>query len=265
MISFLSQKKPLFFVVLFLFSFLQAEAQKEAAPYNKTILATLAKMPQGGGYSTSRETMNRMVKAVSIPQGKLCVRPQQAQPSFCSEAIYLLLLASLEELAQKYHWQYHPDSVAQLVPHPGQADGVGAWGIWNANGPGAAFFFHETKTGENFTDLKKAQPGDFLKFFWSEEIGCKERGHLVLYLGTTERPSGTYLRFWSSNIPKGYGVKEVQLAHLHHLIFSRLTAPEALEKPLSPLPKNRYLANLLTQPSSFRGACQVAGIYGESN
>ena len=65
----------------------------------------------------------------------------------------------------------------------GQRDGEGIWGRWNANGPGTARLFHEMDLGQNFDDFAEAQPGDFMKIFWSPEVGRAEHGHSVIYLG----------------------------------------------------------------------------------
>ena len=91
----------------------------------------------------------------------------------------------------------------------GQRDGEGVWGRWNANGPGTARLFHELDLGRNFTDYALARPGDFMKIFWTSEVGRAERGHSVVYIGR-ELVGGTErVRFWSSNKPAGYGEKSV--------------------------------------------------------
>ena len=74
----------------------------------------------------------------------------------------------------------------------GQRDGAGIWGRWNANGPGTARLFYELGLGRNFDDFEAAQPGDFMKIFWSEEVGRAEHGHSVIYLGM-EKKIGTRL------------------------------------------------------------------------
>ena len=87
----------------------------------------------------------------------------------------------------------------------GQRDGEGIWGRWNANGPGTARLFHELDLGQNFDDFAEAQPGDFMKIFWSPEVGRAEHGHSVIFLGMEKRAGLDYVHFWSSNIPFGYG------------------------------------------------------------
>ena len=48
------------------------------------------------------------------------------------------------------------------------------------NGPAV---FYEMRLGRNFSDFSQAQPGDFMKIFWSNAVGRKEHGHSVIFLG----------------------------------------------------------------------------------
>ncbi len=138
-------------------------------------------------------------------------------------------------------------------------DGFGAWGRWNANGPGAAGLIHELGAGKNFTDPSAARPGDFLKIFWTDAVGKSERGHLVVFLGFEDREGVAHIRFWSSNKPAGYGEKSIPLSRVARMLFSRITAPETFSRVRSLPPSNAYLAGLLGRVSSFSEACRKTG------
>src|SRR3990167_1535607 len=101
-------------------------------------------------------------------------------------------------------------------------------------------------------DLSSAQPGDFLKVFWSDAIGSSEHGHSVVYLGTENKNDILSILYWSSNIPNGYGKKAVPRSRMHHLLFSRLTHPEAILKASSLPYRDAYLASLLHRSSSLK-------------
>ena len=134
----------------------------------------------------------------------------------------------------------------------GQRDGEGVWGRWNANGPGTARLFHETGAGVNFTDFAQARPGDFMKIFWNSNVGKREHGHSVVFLGGEDVKGVPSVRFWSSNTGVGYGEKVVPRAKIVAAIFSRLTNPRALLRAPGLTPKvDPYLAGLLTKESSL--------------
>ncbi|MBM3856712.1 MAG: hypothetical protein FJ390_01965 [Verrucomicrobia bacterium] len=219
-------------------------------PINKTILEAISSMPHGGGYSTSNLAMKRLQHAVTVSDGKLVVRPTLAQPSFCSEATYLLFLKTLLLLQEQHQLTLDTATLSTLLPR-GQPDGEGIWGRWNANGPGVACLFHDLKIGKNFTSLEQAEPGDFLKIFWTSSVGAIEHGHLVVYLGHEMRNGVEMIHFWSSNQHVGYGDKWVPLRAMRHLLFSRLTNPAVLTS-WHQLPRSDiYLASLLSKTSSW--------------
>src|SRR4029079_12601715 len=136
----------------------------------------------------------------------------------------------------------------------GQRDGEGIWGRWNANGPGTARLFHEMDLGQNFDDFAEAQPGDFMKIFWSPEVGRAEHGHSVIFLGMESRAGLDYVHFWSSNIPLGYGDRWVPRAKIVHAIFSRLDNPGNLSRIHSTQTVDSYLASLVRTRSSYAEA-----------
>jgi hypothetical protein len=141
-----------------------------------------------------------------------------------------------------------------------QRDGEGIWGRWNANGPGTARLFYELELGRNFDDFAEAEPGDFMKIFWSPEVGREEHGHSVIYLGAEKKAGLDYVRFWSSNIPFGYGERSVPRAKIVRAIFSRLYAPSNLRRIEGTAPIDRYLASLVRVRSSYAEARAKCGM-----
>jgi hypothetical protein len=98
-----------------------------------------------------------------------------------------------------------------------------------------------------------------MKIFWSPEVGREEHGHSVIYLGTEKKLGLDYVRFWSSNIPFGYGEKSVPRTKIVHAIFSRLYAPANLERILEMPSVDRYLASLVRVRSSYSQARTECG------
>jgi hypothetical protein len=229
------------------------------ATYNGKILATVGSMPSGGIYSASGTANAALRNAVTIRDGRIQVDAGKARPSYCSEATYLVFLKVLSELAEK-HAISIDEKLAKALRPGSQADGDGIWGRWNANGPGTAVLFHEQKLGTNFTDPGRAKPGDFLKIFWNEGIGSNEHGHSVIFLGTEtkEKDGATFLRYWSSNQPGGYGEKSVPLSRIRRMLFSRLEHPERVRCP-EPW-SDPYLSRLLHSPSSIAELENHSGI-----
>jgi len=142
----------------------------------------------------------------------------------------------------------------------GQPDGRGVWGRWNANGPGTARLFHELGLGRNFDDFDEARPGDFMKIFWTREVGSHEWGHSVIYLGRETRGGVERVRFWSSNQPDGYGVKSVPRSKIAYALFSRLEHPDRVAGSTALPLVDPYLASLLKVRSSQAEARRQAGL-----
>lgn len=222
------------------------------ADCNALVLAQVQAMPRGGTYAANRRAMEHFVSAVSVRNGTLCVQAALAVPNFCSEATYLVFLKTIA--AQ----QTLDPTVLDALLVRGQPDGQGVWGRWNANGPGTACLFRELGLGRNFDDFEQARPGDFMKIFWSSEVGSRERGHSVIFLGRERRDGVETVRFWSSNSPAGFGEKTVLRSKIAYAIFSRLEHPEALSRPLSRA--DAYLARLNTVRSSANEARIKTGI-----
>ncbi|GAA5482886.1 hypothetical protein [Haloferula sargassicola] len=206
-------------------------AAGEGPDFNAKVLAAVKSMPAGGGYDGSDATKNLLPGACRIEAGQVRVTPGRAKPSFCSGATYLVLLEALDRGNEA------------LLPVIDHQDGHGIFGRWNANGPGAAKLVADLGAGVNFTSWEKARPGDFLKIWWGDEIGRRERGHHVVYLG---HDAGS-VRFWSSNQPGGYGVKSVPRSDCKRVLFTRITRPERFAAA-NRLPENDpWLARMLRE------------------
>ena len=201
----------------------------------------------------------KLQSATHFESGKFFIIPTAPYPSFCSGATYLVFIKTIEALRDRGQLQLDFATLNQLIIRD-QHDGEGIWGRWNANGPGTARLFHELGLGRNFDSFAEAQPGDFMKIFWSKEVGRSESGHSVIFLGTENRAGVEYVRFWSSNMPAGYGEKEVPRTKIACAIFSRLQTPGNLSRIHSAPETDSYLASLLTKRSSFAEATKMCGI-----
>ena len=230
------------------------------ADCNETVLREVAAMPLGGQYGTTRVATVALVQAAHFESGKFFVLPAPDSPSFCSGATYLVFLKTIEQLRRDGRLKLDAETLESLVIHEGQRDGEGVWGRWNANGPGTACLFHELRLGTNSTDFATAKPGDFMKIFWTAEVGSAEHGHSVVYLGRTMRNGEEYVRFWSSNVPAGYGEKSVPRSKIAGVIFSRLETPENLARIKIVPVTDPYLAGLVTKRSSLAEAREKCGL-----
>jgi hypothetical protein len=246
-------------LVLFFGAIDLSHAQIAPGKYNNVILDQIHAMPSGGRYSASRTATIRLQAAAHFESGIFSVMPDEASPSYCSGATYLVFIKTIEVLRARGALSLNYATLESLLIR-NQRDGEGIWGRWNANGPGTARLFHEMDLGENFDDFAQAQPGDFMKIFWSPEVGRTEHGHSVIYLGTEKRAGLEYVRFWSSNIPGGYGEKTVPRTKIVHAIFSRLDAPANLSRALTAPPVDKYLASLLNSRSSYEEAKTKCGM-----
>ena len=235
-------------------AFVRARGQTDSdtAPYNALILQEIRTMPQAGGYSASHAATERLGSAVSMGDVRgLNVEADRARPSYCSGATYLVFLKTVDALARRGLMPADDRMLAALLIN-GQRDGEGVWGRWNANGPGTARLFYEMRLGQNFSDFTLAQPGDFMKIFWSNAVGRKEHGHSVIYLGTETVNGVESVRFWSSNLNYGYSEKTVPRSKIAAAVFSRLTTPQNLGRAADFAPRvDPYLAGLLTKDSSL--------------
>lgn len=229
------------------------------ASLNFLVLEQIREMPHGGSYAASHLATLRLEEAAHFEQGKFFVMPDAASPSYCSGATYLVFLKVLEKLREEGKLQLDDDAILSKLVVSGQPDGVGVWGRWNANGPGTARLFHELGLGRNFVDFNSALPGDFMKIFWTNEIGAAEKGHSVIFLGSEEVKGVPSVRFWSSNIPAGYGEKVVPRSKIAFAIFSRFEHPANLSN-VAKLPlRDSYLAGLTQKRSTVAEAKAQCG------
>ena len=234
-------------------------ASASAANYNALILEQMHKMPSGGKYSVSHFAKIKLQSAAHFESGKFFVIPTKPYVSFCSGATYLVFVKAIEELRDSGQLKLDFATLNQLIIRD-QRDGEGVWGRWNANGPGTARLFYELGLGRNFADFGQAQPGDFMKIFWNNNVGQRESGHSVIFLGTSQHSDGEYVRFWSSNIGMGYGEKEVPRSKIANAIFSRLETPANLVRINNAPASDSYLGSLLRKKSNFAEARQMCGI-----
>jgi hypothetical protein len=235
------------------------ESVSQEMNLNRLILEQINQMPHGGKYSASRFATIRLQSAAHFESGKFFILPSAASPSYCSGATYLVFMKAIEaaRAAGLLHLDYA--TLDQLMIR-NQRDGEGVWGRWNANGPGTARLFYQLGLGRNFDDFTQAIPGDFMKIFWSPEVGRLEHGHSVIFLGVEKQYGLDYVRFWSSNIPFGYGIKSVPRSKIIHAIFSRLETPPNLMRINSVPGTDPYLAGLITRRSSFSEAKAKCGM-----
>lgn len=218
---------------------------------NDLVLASIRAMPSGGSYSTSAAANRLLESAIGVTPSGIALAPARACPSYCSSATYLVFLRTLQHLIRSGGLTLDGETLAALLVR-GQRDGEGVWGRWNANGPGTARLFAELNLGSNFTSFAEARPGDFMKIFWTTEIGRRERGHSVIYLGSEMLDGVEQVRFWSSNNPGGYGERTVPRSEIARVVFSRLETPANLFRIKSAPLTDRYLASLLSVRSTAR-------------
>jgi hypothetical protein len=231
-------------------SFAESPVETALPKLNRVVLDQVREMPQGGSYSTRPIATSRLQSAVRLDREKFAVLPSSASPSYCSGATYLVFLKTIEELRERGELALDYDTLRALMIR-GQKDGASIWGRWNANGPGTARLFYELGLGKNFSEFEKALPGDFMKIFWNDEIGSLEHGHSVIFLGVEKHDGVESVRFWSSNIPGGYGEKSVSRSRIARAIFSRLETPANLTRIKSTPDVDSYLAGLINNRSSF--------------
>jgi hypothetical protein len=230
-----------------------------ADDYNSLVLEQIKQMPRGGRYSVSHVAKIRLQSSAHFESGKFFILPSQASPSFCSGATYLVFIRTIEALRARAQLQLDYSTLERLIIRD-QHDGEGIWGRWNANGPGTARLFHELQLGRNFDNFDQARPGDFMKIFWSRQVGRSEHGHSTIFLGIENHPDGQYVRYWSSNVPSGYGEKTVPRSKIAYAIFSRLQTPANLARINSAPFVDRYLASLLRTRSSIAEASAKCGL-----
>ena len=227
-------------------------SQGVSESFNSRILRAIGNMPAGGGYSLGRDASRVLCQAVSADAGgRLNIAASTTTPSFCSGAVYLVLLGALKPEIDSIPSEKTRLDLIRALSVRGQADGVQMWGRWNSNGPCMAVAFAEAGLGRSFWDIKSAIPGDFLKIWWTTPIGRDEFGHSVIFLGFTAAEGGEEgVEIWSSNKPGGYGKKVVPLSKIKHALVSRCEHPENVSRILNLKQKNEFLGDMLKKNSS---------------
>jgi hypothetical protein len=237
-----------------------SEAALPSLSTNRLIVEMIARIPAGGEYSASSESIQKLESAIKKDGNHLAVDATVAKPSFCSSATYLVFVSALEELNRRGQIRFE-EGVAEKLLVTGQPDGSGVWGRWNANGPGTARLFAELQLGHNFTSLEQARAGDFLKIFWNDQIGVREFGHSVIYLGHGPDSKGMdVVRYWSSNKKGGYGQAEAPRSKIKRMLFSRLDYPERINQIRNGLKRDGYLASMLVRSSTPEEMKKMVGI-----
>ena len=237
--------------------------------FNQLVLKAIKEMPQGGGYATNLDAAIGLRRSNDARKGTLMVLPELAQPSYCSGATYIVFLKAIAELQKRKEIGLPQKALVQLLVK-GEADGQGIWGRWNANGPGTAKLLADLKVVKNFEDITLSRPGDFMKIFWSQEIGAKERGHSVIFISKNRNSLGEWeITYWSSNKPDGYGYKTTKAHFIKWCVFSRVTKPLGLTD-IPKLPKrDDFLASMLIKDylrEDIRKKCLFSGNeFGQEN
>jgi hypothetical protein len=214
---------------------------------NQDVLVALKTMPREKGYDASQAAVDRLAASVSIKDGVIQEDLNAARASFCSGATYIVFLRTIQTLRNNGRLNLSAKTIHRLA-QMNVKDGEVVFGRWNANGPGCAKLFAELKCGTNFTSFADARPGDFMKIWWTPEIGGNERGHHVIYLDSDQ----TTVRFWSANQPDGYGIQTVEKSTIKHVIFSRLERIERLENVAQLSDKNEFLADMLIKRFTWK-------------
>lgn len=235
-------------------------ANRAPVSFNTRVLNAIKKMPKGGGYAATDASTKRVAASTTVSaKGELMLNAKLAMPGYCSGATYLVFLHAIQAAVKAGEFRIHAATANALCAHE-EKDGIGVWGRWNANGPGTAGLFHAIKLGRNFESYATARPGDFMKIFWSNEIGEKEFGHSVVFLGTYQKKGQTMVKFWSSNQPSGYGEKSVSIDKIKWAIFSRVTDIRQINRVTQLKTKDPFLASMLSQSYSRSAVRKKVGI-----
>jgi len=143
--------------------------------------------------------------------------------------------------------------------------GEGIWGRWNANGPGTARLFRELQLGQNFDNFNQAKPGDFMKIFWSRQVGKKRAWAFHDFssawriVWTASMSVTGRATFHLATAEKERSAKQDRLRRF----FSRLQTPANLARINNAPFVDTYLASLVrTRSSIAEGRREVRGFDG---
>lgn len=249
--------------LLLTFLFLLPSLTQANTDYNQWVLEAIPEMPLAGGYELTAAPVKKMRDAFAWNtdgSDELLLDVHKATPSYCTTATYMIFYKVLFRYWSTTGERPSRATLERLKPNL-ERDGLRIWGRWNSNGPGSAKFFHDAKLGINFDDIEQAQPGDFLKIFWNAEVGKKEKGHTVIYLGREKINGVEMIKFWgSSTSTKGYGYKTIPRKDAVRVLFSRLSMPENFENISAIAEDDKFLASMLTRVSSWKEVRTVTGM-----
>lgn len=241
------------FFALLLFAF-----PAQARDYNDYVLDAVKQMPAGGKYSKLDDATEALGKSIYNDRGLIAQSPLVASPVYCSGASYQVFVEVIRRL-QKEGMQVRNEAIDGLLVNM-QPDGTDSWGRWNSNGPGTSRYFYELGLGNNYVRFEDGKPGDFLKMFFNEHIGRRERGHSVVFLGYVKKNGVDYIKYFSSDAPDGRGVYLREKGTVVRVIFSRLQRPDALNN-IPAMPKHdEYLASMLVRDGTYEEMLEKIGL-----
>lgn len=250
------------FLILIIFLFV-GQVFGQIPTFNKLVLDSIQEMPLKGGYVLTAAAPKKMRDAFKWNPAsleELLLDANSAQPSYCTTATYLVFYKTLQKYWLSSGRMPNKEVLALLKPNL-ENDGTRMWGRWNSNGPGTAKLFHDAGLGQNFDNINQALPGDFMKIYWNDQVGKKEKGHSVVFLGR-EKVNGTeMIKFWSSSTSTtGYGEKLIPSTDAVRYVFSRLENPEMIETIIHLPITDDFLASMLVKESSWAELRKVSGI-----
>lgn len=260
--------------------------EAEPSSWNEVLLSVISDIENGGGYYTGSATKEHPVTTgqalydafTTDDSGSVTVDSSKARPSYCSSAVYLLMMRTLElwdkekKIPDKA-WEYLIPYTVKGLKYPAEADGYGCFGRANANGPGVAMLIKELGAGKNYyigpeneyrkengywNAWSKAEPGDLLKIFRTKYIGTKESGHMVVYLGRryaldSDGKRDDIIYYWSSQkSTDGYGIAKCPASEIKRGVLTKITDPSAFSnaKKIAPTNKNNWLASMIAGHNS---------------
>ncbi len=237
--------------------------------WNEILLRVISETQNGGGYYTGsvdaehpKTTGQALSEAYTISGSKAAVDLSKANPSYCSSAVYMVMMKTLlnwdkKGVIPKKAWVNLRPYAINGMAYPAQDDGVGCWGRANANGPGAAVLVKELEAGKNYyigapkeyttsagyeKAWMRAEPGDLLKIFRTKYIGTKESGHMVVYLGhryalDENGKRDDIIYYWSSQKSTGgYGITSCPRSEIFRAVLTKITDPAAFKNAASITP-----------------------------
>jgi hypothetical protein len=224
---------------------------------NKLVMDAVKQMPSSMKYESGDERIDALGSAIKNVNGHLVVNPSDAGNAFCSGATYLVLMKALSQAQANNQVHLSTEAINALLVHSKaeQPDGYGAWGRWNADGPGSAMMVKDLGVGANFTQLDNALPGDFMRLFWNDKIGengkQSENAHSVVFDSFRECANGPNVCFWSANSKNdvstpgdradkkgGWALKCAPRQKIVRTVLSRVTDLNAFNNAATAMDKN---------------------------